>query len=281
MTAEGDKDRSVFQAVVGRHLDKCGIDTHGSVLVIGGSLGDSRVLMGLGFSNITLTNLDDGTEPPEVPGITYQTADAEQLDIPDRSYDVVFVHESLHHCRSPHTALCEMIRVSRRHVIMLEPNDSAGMSLLTRLGFSAPYETAAVIANSYRRGGVRDTHIPNYIYRWSGHEVAKTVSSYLAERQFSVTSYPYWDFNLRKSELQLRGDTRLGAITKVVGPDRFLAMLRRSQGALNRVPFLRRQGNKFFACITVSDSLNPWLEESTEGVVFNRSYDPRVRSRSL
>jgi SAM-dependent methyltransferase len=269
------KDRSTFADVFGRHMAPCGIDPAESVLVVGGSAEDARMMVGLGFSDLTVTNLAPSVPTWEdLPGVKLEAADAEDIPLPDRSFDMVFVHESLHHCRSPHRALCEMARVARRHVVMLEPNESRLMSALTRLGLSSPYETAVVLDYRGERGGVNDSHVPNYLYRWTGREVDKTVSAYLAERQVRVVAEPYWDFNAEERDLGLRQDTYVGAISRVVGPARLLGSLRRWQRVLNRVGVLRRQGNKFFACVTILDGFKPWLVAEGEGTAFNLSWRP-------
>lgn len=48
--------------------------------------------------------------------------DAEELDMPDGAYDMVYVWEVLHHLRDPARAVREMSRVSRRYVVIFEPN---------------------------------------------------------------------------------------------------------------------------------------------------------------
>jgi ubiquinone/menaquinone biosynthesis C-methylase UbiE len=40
-------------------------------------------------------------------------ADAERLPFPDRSIDVVYVHDGLHHLARPEAGLAEMTRVAR------------------------------------------------------------------------------------------------------------------------------------------------------------------------
>ena len=68
----------------------------------------------------------------------------------------------------------------------MEPNDSLAMALLVKMGFSFPYELPAVIDHDYRSGsGVRDSHIPNFLYRWNGHEVFKTAVSITTYRSAS------------------------------------------------------------------------------------------------
>jgi SAM-dependent methyltransferase len=206
--------------------------------------------------------------------------DAENLALSDESYDVVFAHEVLHHCRSPHRALCEMLRVSREFVIFQEPNDSWFMRALTRYRFSSPFELPAVIDNEYTAGGVRDSQIPNYIYRWDRREVFKCVSSYVAERLCSIYSYPYWDFNATAKDLGLRKETRIGSLTKIIGAANFLGILRLMQRLLNRTSMTRKQGNKFLCCIVKLPQLRPWLEWHDHEIIFNRGYPSGERTNA-
>jgi SAM-dependent methyltransferase len=48
--------------------------------------------------------------------------DAENLDLPDGAYDLVYLWEVLHHLKDPARAVQEMARVSRRYVVIFEPN---------------------------------------------------------------------------------------------------------------------------------------------------------------
>lgn len=56
------------------------------------------------------------------PGRKKVIADAMQLPFADRSFDVVFCWELLHHVEQPWRVLQEMARVSRRTVFFFEPN---------------------------------------------------------------------------------------------------------------------------------------------------------------
>lgn len=62
--------------------------------------------------------------------------DAENLDLPDASYDLVYLWEVLHHLKDPARAVREMSRVSRRYVVIFEPNRANvlqfGFGLLNR-----------------------------------------------------------------------------------------------------------------------------------------------------
>ena len=48
--------------------------------------------------------------------------DAENLDLPDSSYDLVYLWEVLHHLKDPALAVQEMGRVSKQYVVIFEPN---------------------------------------------------------------------------------------------------------------------------------------------------------------
>ncbi|CAK0768550.1 Class I SAM-dependent methyltransferase [Azospirillaceae bacterium] len=54
----------------------------------------------------------------------YSIENAEKLSFDDRSFDYVFCKESLHHFPRPYVALYEMIRVARKAVFIIEPNDT-------------------------------------------------------------------------------------------------------------------------------------------------------------
>jgi hypothetical protein len=51
-----------------------------------------------------------------------EMADMNNLDFPDGAFDYAFVKESLHHDPMPYRAIYEMMRVSRKGVMLIEPN---------------------------------------------------------------------------------------------------------------------------------------------------------------
>jgi len=271
-------DRSRFEETLRRCTATVGIDVKQSVLIVGGSFRDAHSLYRAGFRRMTLSNVEplvdvDGkTEPMPDADITLLYADLEKLRVADASYDLVLAHEVLHHCRSPHAALVEMLRVSRRNIVLMEPNDSLAMRWLIRLRFSTPYELPAVIYNEYKKGGVNNTDIPNFIYRWDPRTIYQTVAACLPEREFGLYLRRYWDFNITAEELERRRETRIGVITKVTGPRHFIALLHGFQAVANSLPWIAGQGNKFFACITKQHVLKPWIVERDGAFGFNRGY---------
>ncbi len=244
------KDKSCLLGVMRHYLDACSVDKSHPVLVIGGGQEDLDILSACGFEQIVLSNLDGARI----------ALDAENIALPDDSYPVVFAHAVLHHCRCPQKAVGEMIRVSGKHVFFVEPNDSWALRMLVRLGFSFPYEIFAVADNGYSQGGMRNGPTPNYIYRWTRHEVNKSVSAYHPERQFRIHAHPYWDFYVNEDELLLRTETRVASWARKLGPRNFVSLLRFAQTSLNVLPPLSSQGNKFFCAISKGE-LQPWIEE--------------------
>jgi|DewCreStandDraft_4_1066084.scaffolds.fasta_scaffold04923_9 ubiquinone/menaquinone biosynthesis C-methylase UbiE len=54
--------------------------------------------------------------------ISFSKGDAQKLDFPDESFDTVMEKDMLHHVSSPFDALKEMIRVSKKRIILIEAN---------------------------------------------------------------------------------------------------------------------------------------------------------------
>jgi SAM-dependent methyltransferase len=69
-------------------------------------------------------------------------ADAEALPFRDRSVDLVYVHDGLHHLDSPHAGIREMLRTSRLAISINEPARAAATHLAAKVGLSEHYEEA-------------------------------------------------------------------------------------------------------------------------------------------
>jgi SAM-dependent methyltransferase len=275
-TIRKGKNRNHFEKVLRKCVHSMRLDLQSDVLVVGGSAEDGKTLHRVGFPRVTLSNLLDPRPSEQADlddaGMRTVRVDAEAMGLADNSYDLVLAHEVLHHCRSPHKALLEMLRVSRKYVILLEPNNSFAMRMFLRLRFSFPYELPAVIASGFQTGGVRDSSIPNYIYRWNAEDVYQTTASYLAESEFDLYTQGYWDFNVDEAELRRRSETRIGIVTTILSPRVFLAGLHSFQAVVNYIPWLGRQGNKFFGCIRKRSELKPWLVRRGDEIHFNGDY---------
>jgi ubiquinone/menaquinone biosynthesis C-methylase UbiE len=161
-------------------------DKSASILVVGGGETDRDVLLAAGFENVTISNLDSRLQGDEFAPFKWSYQKAEQLDYGDAEFDYVVVHAALHHCESPHRALLEMYRVAKISAIAFESRDSLLMQFLEKINLTPSYEHIAVYYNDGKFGGVNNTEIPNYIYRWTEREIEKTISTYApyANHQF-------------------------------------------------------------------------------------------------
>jgi SAM-dependent methyltransferase len=154
------------------------LDADMRVLVIAGGQYDRETLLSCGYRNVTISNVDiAGSGGTEFAPYSWDCQHAERLTFADASFDAVIVHAGLHHCRSPHAALAEMYRVARRCAIVVEARDSFLTRLAIRLGLTTQYELEAVVGHGYLSGGVENSGLPNFVYRWTEREVDKTVRS--------------------------------------------------------------------------------------------------------
>ncbi|HEU5216878.1 MAG TPA: methyltransferase domain-containing protein [Gaiellaceae bacterium] len=69
-------------------------------------------------------------------------ADAEALPLRDRSVDLLYVHDGLHHLDSPAAGIREMLRTSRLAISINEPARAGATMLAARVGLSEHYEEA-------------------------------------------------------------------------------------------------------------------------------------------
>lgn len=69
-------------------------------------------------------------------------ADAEALPLRDRSVDLLYVHDGLHHLDSPAAGIEEMLRTSRIAISINEPARAQATMLAARVGLSEHYEEA-------------------------------------------------------------------------------------------------------------------------------------------
>jgi SAM-dependent methyltransferase len=237
-------------------------ETH-RVLVVAGGERDQRAFQSLGFKQVTISNLDTRMTGTEYAPYAWSFQDAEDLRLPDGSFDFCVVHNGLHHCASPHHAIIEMLRVARRGVLLFEPYDNVLTRLGVRLGFGQDFEHAAVFGNDCLFGGVRNTPVPNYVYRFTRREILKTVMCGLPHGRTRVrflheVRIPWRQLKARTNRLFL-----VGAITA----EPFLRLL---------VKFVPSWANCFAALILrpqVPQDLHPWLTcDSAGGIQVNRQW---------
>jgi SAM-dependent methyltransferase len=248
-----------------------------SLLAVCAGAAEQEVFLRLGLTNAVISNLDlaapggpldasalstDGVINDSSSPFGWSRQDATNLTIEDASFDFAFVADGLHHTSAPHRAVLEMYRVARRGIIVIESRYSLIMRVANWLRLSPEYEVESVIACDCRAGGLNDTEIPNYIYRWTEAEFTKTIRSFnpLGKhtfRFFYELNLPYSHAEMKKSKLKLR-------IVQLTEP-----VLR----ALTRI--FRKQCNSFAMVAlkpSIPEELWPWLTGNEGQVHFNRDY---------
>lgn len=204
------------------------------VLVVAGGDVDREAFATLGFTDVAVTNISQAGDEQQ---------DAEALTYPDDSFDIAVISAALHHCASPHRALLELYRVARRGVVAFEARDSALMRVAQRIGVVDEYELTAVADNGFAAGGVRNTAVPNYVYRWTEREVEKTIASAAPQRRHRFVWFRELELPVSVLELSGKGRWRVAA-----APLRFVTKV------------FPRQAN-LFAFAVFREGLQPWMRD--------------------
>ncbi len=135
------------------------------LVVCGGVGGEATYLRKKGFTQIT--NSDFSSSAIEIaqrrePSVTSMVLNAEALDVPDDSYDLVLVRAGLHHLPRPVLGMNEMIRVASKAVLAIEPNEGV---LAKLLGQEFEVEEGEI----------------NYVFRWTNELLEQVVKSQILQ----------------------------------------------------------------------------------------------------
>lgn len=249
------KDQSFYLSSLSKIIQTGRINVNDKVLVVCGGTADKDALEAAGFTNVTISNLDERLKGDEFSPYDWSFQDAENLNFSDSSFDFVIVHNGLHHCYSPHKALAGMIRVARKGVFAVEPRDGFIQRFFVRIGFGQNYEIDSVVKNDMKFGGVANTRIPNYIYRWSEHDVSKTAHCAMPWGNPFIQYFYAMRFNRRRYREMRNPIFRI--IASTAGP---------ALSALQKV--FPRIGNRFGFFIAKpqnSPDLHPWIVRDGSG----------------
>lgn len=208
------------------------------------------LFLGLGFKNVTITSLDPLITSGIMTPFRGQIVDVRKLPFDVGTFDWVFVSDGLHHCDSPHGALLEMYRVSRKGVIVFESRDNLLMRLAVHWGLTEQYELTAVAANDGECAGVNYTSVPNYVYRWTERDFEKTIAC--ADPTGKPSFRYFYGFNA-----PVRSYSGIKALiyrTAVLAGKVFACLF-------------KKQSNSFCMVAFKPTELFPWLERTPEGVV--------------
>jgi SAM-dependent methyltransferase len=227
-----------YCGVLSKLIARGEISTADSVLVVCGGPLDEAVMREIGFARFVVSGFDSSAEHQ----------DAERLSFSDGSFDVVIAHAGLHHCYSPHRALLEMYRVARKAAIAFEARDSFLMRTAVRLGLTMDYEVDSISADG-NAGGVAESGIPNFVYRWTEREVWKAIATFDPRRKPRIEFF--YDLRIPIQRYARSGNHALRLAGTVIEP-------------LSRVfaAVLPSQCNEFAFAIAKSGELQPWVQAS-------------------
>jgi SAM-dependent methyltransferase len=153
------------------------LDGWTALTVCGGSGMDAEFLAGVG-ARVISSDLSFGAagrvrERASRHGASIDpiVADIEHLPFADRSVDLVYVHDGLHHLENPSAGIAEMARVARRAVCISEPARARATAIGVRLGVAVDQEEAgnrvarlepAAVSSALRTAGFRIVHADRY-----------------------------------------------------------------------------------------------------------------------
>ncbi len=158
------------------------INKNENFLLISGSVHEIQILKNLGYTNFSVTYHDIKEEKNlqdfgfEINKNLFQ-ADVRNLDFKNQSFEYVVTNATLHHVDLPHKSITEMYRVAKKGVLIIESNDSLIMKIACKFKFAEDFEISSIDLKN-NSGGLLDTGVPNYVYRWNEREVIKTLKSY-------------------------------------------------------------------------------------------------------
>lgn len=153
-------------------LAKYIVNKDSKILVLGAGKLDQKIFEELKYTNFYLSNIENSSED----NLNFFN-NLHDLQLENNSYDYCVAHACIHHSSKPHNAVLELYRVSSKGVLIIEANDSIISRLACKLGFSEEYELSAVKKN-ITSGGVDNSNIPNYVYRWTEREIIKLIKSF-------------------------------------------------------------------------------------------------------
>lgn len=251
-----------YQNVLNKLLTKDVIHKTDNILVVCGGLGDKKLLENLGFSRVTISNLDERMKANDFKPYDWDFQDAEDLKYKDEQYDFVLVRVGLHHCRSPHKALCEMYRVAKTGILAFEARDNMFIRLACFLNIAEKHEISAVGGdNNSQYGGIRNSGIPNYVYRWTQREVMKTICSFAPYAKHSFRFF--YSLRLPLPSLLLRNKFTLRRLVLLVAP--FIKIF---------TFIFPKQCNQFGILVmkpNLPQDLQPWLEWTDKGFIVKKN----------
>lgn len=103
----------------------------------------------------------------------FRSENAEKLSFTDDSYDFVLCKESYHHFPRPYSALYEMIRVSKKGIVVIEPQDPISKMPLLLFMVNSLNAIKSNLGSSIWKNRFSYEPVGNFVYKVSEREFEK------------------------------------------------------------------------------------------------------------
>ena len=165
------------------------------ILVLGAGTLDKNIFNEIGYKNVTFSNIESSNEKD----LNFYE-NIHDIKINSNAYEYCVAHACIHHSSKPHSAILELYRVCSKGSLIIEANDSLISRLACRFNLSEEYELSAVKKNKVL-GGVDNTNIPNYVYRWTEREIIKLLKSYRPDLKHRIFFNYGYQIKFTKSKI--------------------------------------------------------------------------------
>tara|TARA_B110000977_G_C10921093_1_gene433126 strand:+ start:98 stop:814 length:717 start_codon:yes stop_codon:yes gene_type:complete len=167
------------------------------ILVVSGSYHEAQILEELGYKNLYFSYFDKDdkkdllkNKPILKNKIIYLDTSKEKAF--KKIFDYVFVHAVIHHLNKPHSGILNLFSIAKKGLLIIESNDSLVMRIAAKIKFVETFELSAIRQG---KGGVQNTAIPNYIYRWTEREILKLIRSFRPNKIYPIKFDYSFDLN--------------------------------------------------------------------------------------
>ena len=178
-----------------KNLENYIIDKSATILVLGADTLDQDLFNELGYKNVVLSNYNNSENKEGYKNLLMQ-----KIDLRDSSFDYCVAHACVHHSSQPHNSILEMYRVAKKGILIIEANDCFLTRIACKFGVAEEFEKTAVEKN-ITHGGVDNTNVPNYVFRWTEREVYKLINSYIPNKIHQINYLYYYDIKFTKNIL--------------------------------------------------------------------------------
>jgi hypothetical protein len=155
-----------------------------------------------------------------------------------------------------------MYRVAKKAIMVFEPPDNLLVQIMQKVGLAQIYEYTAVQGNENTHGGVDNSEIPNYIYRWTEKEIEKVIFSYEPRARHRF----HYAYDIEEPSLAFTANNKVKhIIINIAKPAYKLLGL-----------FFPKQKNLFAIFIekpTLPQDLHPWLMMEKRNIKFNPKWN--------